>query len=215
MDFGAKQARCGVLAGVARLRHSCRVDLPDLKALQSGDAGAWDAAFRWLWPAAFGAAQAKLQPFLPGDVEDVAIEALEELIEVVMRVKTVEELKPLVASIAHHRAVSRLREHFATKRGSGQTASLEARAEEGREDAEAAADSPLASLQRKELAGFLGTLLAELKPPQGELLADFFLHGLSYEEMAKRHGLAVGSVGVYLKRGLESVRRAWERRGES
>ena len=190
------------------------VEPPDLKALQSGDAGAWDVAFQWLWPCVLAVAQAKLQPFLPGDVEDVAIESLEELVEVVMRVKTVEELKPLAASIAHHRAVSRLREHFAAKRGSGQTASLEARAEEGREDAEAAADSPLVSLERKELARVLQALLVELKPPQGELLADFFLHGLSYEEMAKKHGLAMGSVGVYLKRGLESVRRAWERRGK-
>ena len=73
------------------------MNVPDLQALQRGDAAAWDEAFRWLWPAAFGAAQAKLQPFLPGDVEDVAIEALEELVEVVTRVKTVEELKPLVA----------------------------------------------------------------------------------------------------------------------
>jgi RNA polymerase sigma factor (sigma-70 family) len=200
-------------AGTALLQPRA-VQLPDLQALARGDAEAWDAAFRWLWPAAFGAAQLKLQPFLPGDVEDVAIEALEQLVELVPQVKTVEELKPLAASIAHHRAVSRLREHFAAKRGSGQTASLEARAEEGREDAEAAADSPLASLERKELAGVLRKLLADLKPPQGELLADFFLHGLSYEEMAKKHGLAEGSVGVYLKRGLESVRRAWERRNE-
>lgn len=188
--------------------------MPDLKALQSGDAGAWDEAFQWLWPCAFAVAQAKLQPFLPGDVEDAAIEALEELIEKVREVKAVEELKPLAASIAHHRAVSRLREHFAAKRGSGQTASLEARAQEGRDDAEAADDSPLASLERKELAEVLRMLLAELKPPQGELLADFFLHGLSYEEMAKKHGLAMGSVGVYLKRGLQSVRRTWDRREE-
>jgi len=30
---------------------------PDLKALQRGDAAAWDMAFPWLWPVAFGAAQ--------------------------------------------------------------------------------------------------------------------------------------------------------------
>ena len=36
------------------------------------------------------------------------------------------------------------------------------------------------------------------------MLSDFFLHGLRYEEIARKHGLAVGSVGVYLKRGLEA-----------
>ena len=48
---------------------------PDLRALQRGESAAWDEAFAWLCPAAFGAAQAKLQPFLPGDVEDVAMQA--------------------------------------------------------------------------------------------------------------------------------------------
>jgi RNA polymerase sigma factor (sigma-70 family) len=191
------------------------VDLPNLKALQSGDAAAWDDAFRWLWPAAFGAAHVTLQPFLPADVEDAAIEALEELVEMVCDLKSVEGLKPLAASIAHHRAVSRLRQHFAAKRGSGQTESLEARQQDTGDLPEGAlVDAPLAVLEQKELSAVLRKLLAELKPPQGELLADFFLHGLSYEEMAKKHGVAIGSVGVYLKRGLQTVRRVWERRSE-
>jgi len=63
---------------------------PDLKALRLGDADAWAQAFRWLWPTAFAVAQLKLEPFLPRDIEDVAIESLEELVE---------ELKPLTASI--------------------------------------------------------------------------------------------------------------------
>ena len=47
------------------------MQLPDLNALKHGEADAWDEAFHWLWPAAFGAAKIKLQPFLPADVEDV------------------------------------------------------------------------------------------------------------------------------------------------
>ena len=57
----------------------------------------------------------------------------------------------------------------------------------------------------------LGQSLAELKPPLGEVLSDFFLHGLRYEEIAKKRGMAAGSVGVYLKRGLEAMRRIWGR----
>src|SRR5713101_84565 len=53
---------------------------------------AWDEAFRWRWPVAFAVAQLKLQPFLPQDVEDVAIEALEALVEMAREVKSVEEL---------------------------------------------------------------------------------------------------------------------------
>jgi RNA polymerase sigma factor (sigma-70 family) len=184
------------------------VDVPDLRALQRGDPDAWDEAFRWLWPAAFAVAQLKLKPFLPGDVEDVAIEALEELVEKVREVAHVEELKPLAASIAHHRAVSRLRERFAKKRGAGQTESLEALQDEDRHPPESAdGTSPVAALAQSELADLLAAVQSELKPDQRAVLGDFFIQGLSYEEIAKKRGLAMGSVGVYLKRGLEAIRK--------
>ena len=187
----------------------------NLRALQAGDADAWDAAFRWLWPVVLAVAQLKLQPFFPNEAEDVAIESLEELVPKVRAVKTVEELRPLAASIAHHRAVSLLRERFARKRGAGKTESLEAvQAESGADCPDPGADSPLAELEQRELAQRISQSLAELKPPLGEVLSDFFLHGLRYEEIARKHGLAVGSVGVYLKRGLEAIRRIWGRNGE-
>jgi DNA-directed RNA polymerase specialized sigma24 family protein len=49
----------------------------------------------------------------------------------------------------------------------------------------------------------------------GEILSDFFLRGLRYEEIANKRGVAVGSVGVYLKRGLKAMRRIWVREENS
>lgn len=185
---------------------------PNLRALQSGDKAAWDAAFDWLWPTVFAVAQLKLQPFLPDEAEDLAIEALEELVDKVQAVKSVEELKPLAASISHHRAVSRLRERFAQKRGAGKTESLDVLADEaGHTNEPASGISPLAELEQKELAERLRRSLSELKPPQGEILSDFFLMGLRYEEISKKRGVAIGSVGVCLKRGLEAMRKIWGR----
>ena len=189
---------------------------PTLLALQTGDADEWNGAIDWLWPTVFAVAQLKLQPYFPNEIEDVAIEALEELVEKVRAVKSSEELKPLAASIAHHRAVSLLRERFAKKRGEGKTESLDALTEYGETKHEpASGDSPQADLEQRELAERLGKSLAELKPPLGEILSDFFLHGLRYEEIAKKRGVAVGSVGVYLKRGLEAMRRIWGRKENS
>jgi RNA polymerase sigma factor (sigma-70 family) len=186
------------------------VNPPDLQALKLGDKSAWDAAFDWLWPTVFAVAKLKLQPFLPEEVEDMAIEALEELVAKVCSANSVEELKPLAASIAHNRAVSLLRSRFAKKRGAGKTESLDAPAGDGEAKEEpATGDSPLDSLAEKELAARLQKSLAQLKPPQGEILSDFFLYGLRYEEIGKKRGVAVGSVGVYLKRGLEVMRRIW------
>ena len=192
------------------------VNVPDLCALKTGDASAWDEAFNWVWPAVFAVAKLKLQPYFPNEVEDVAIESIEQLVEKVPEVKSVEELKPLAASIAHHRAVSLLRERFAKKRGEGKTDSLDAQADGGvNQNEPTTTDSPLADLEQKELAQRLGKSLTELKPPIGDILSDFFLHGLRYEEIARRRGVAVGSVGVYLKRGLEAMRRIWGREENS
>lgn len=188
------------------------MQLPDLIALKRGDGAEWEVAFRWLWPVVFGAARITLQPYLPDEIEDVAIEALEELVEKVRELKSPEELRPLAASIAHHRAVSHLRHRFAAKRGAGQTESLDAMGREMDHKLDSPmGDCPCAVLEQKELAVVLRELLAELKPPQGEILADFFLWNLSYQEIAKKRGVAVGSVGVYLKRGLETLRRTWKR----
>ena len=202
---------CGVACGKL-----ARVNPSEFKLLQQGDEAAWDTAFRWLWPTVFAVAQLKLQPFLPGEVEDVAIESLEELIEKVRELRSVEELKPLAASIAHNRSVSLLRERFAQKRGAGKTESLDETTDDGDVKHEPVSlDSPLDSLEAKELAGRLQQSLAALNPPLGDVLADFFLHGLRYEEIAKKRGMAVGSVGVYLKRGLDAMRRIWGGREDS
>lgn len=188
----------------------------DIKSLQCGDSAAWDEAFRWLWPTVFAVAQLKLQPYFPNEAEDVAIEALEELVDKVRTIKASEELKPLAASIAHHRAVSLLRERFAKKRGEGKTESLDDPLPDGATGHETVSDdSPLVDLEQKELAERLGKSLEELKPPLGGILSDFFLHGLRYEEIAKKRGVAVGSVGVYLKRGLEAMRRIWGKHDEN
>lgn len=191
------------------------MNLPELSALKTGDASAWDDAFSCLWPTVFAVAKLKLQPYLPNEVEDVAIESIEQLVAKIPGVESVEELKPLAASIAHHRAVSLLRERFAKKRGEGKTDSLDARPDGGVSQNEPTSGSPLDDLEQAELAQRIGKTLAELKKPIGEILSDFFLDGLRYEEIAKKRGVAVGSVGVYLKRGLEAMRRIWAREENS
>jgi RNA polymerase sigma factor (sigma-70 family) len=185
---------------------------PNLKDLCHGDADAWHEAFRWLWPTVKEVAQLKLSPFLPQDVEDVAIEALEELVKGVRTVKVGEELKPLAASIAHNRAVSLLRKHFAQKRGAGQTQSFESLKGTMEDSSEpAAAKSPLDELVQAELSGLIAQLLTDLNPEQRAILNDFYLSGLSYEQIASKHGLAIDTVGVYLKRGREASCRAIKR----
>jgi RNA polymerase sigma-70 factor, ECF subfamily len=188
----------------------------NLRALRAGDAGEWDEAFRRLWPVAYAAAQAKLRPFLPGEIEDVAIETMEALVDTVRDVAEEGDLEPLVAGIAHHRAVSLLRARFAKKRSVAVTEPIGPAPSGGQAEwADPAIDSPLAALEQKELAERLSKTLSELRPPQGPILTDLFLNGLSHEEVARKRGIPVGSVGVYRQRGLETLRRIWRCRDES
>jgi len=138
---------------------------PDLRALQAGEERAWEAAFDSLWPTAFAVAQLKLRAFFPENVEDVAIEALEEVVSKVRGLKSTEELKPLVASIAHNRAVSLLRERFARKRGAGKTESLDDHPNGAREPVDPPSEaSLLVELDQVELAALWRDLQRAREP---------------------------------------------------
>lgn len=183
------------------------LETPALQALQRHDQAAWDEAFDWLMPTALAVAHNVLASTLPGDVEDVAIEALEGIVEKVVDLDSADELKPLTACIAHHRAVSLLRERFAQKRGSGRTLSLTQAQEENDDSSDPSSpDSAFEHLAQSELAGLLTKLRENVKPDYREALKDFFLEGLSYEEIASKRGWAIGTVGVYLKRGMDAMR---------
>jgi len=182
-------------------------DLPDLSALRSGDSAAWDQLFNWLYPIALSAAGKKLYQILPGDAEDVAVEALELLVPKVQTVKVVEELRPLVASITYCLAVDRLRQHFSKKRGGGRVGSLDEDQDgEGGDGGPRSKDDPENEIRNKELAQLISGLMRNLKPQARALLSDFFLHGKPYDELSGAYGLAKNSIGVYLKRGLDAIR---------
>jgi len=121
-------------------------------------------------------------------------------------------LKPLAASIAHHRAVSRLRNRFAQKRGSGKTESLDAPTDEDRNHSEPVSEeSLLAKLDQAELACLLRDLQRNLKPEWRAVVGDYFMSAMSQREIASQRGLPIGTVGVYLRRAQEAIRKAVER----
>jgi len=148
---------------------------------------------------AFAVAELKLKPFLPGEVEDVAIETLEELVDKVREVDRVEELKPwpqASRTISPSAGCANGSPKNAA-RADGKPGSLQSGGDDPIE--QSAGMSPLAALEQMELADLLAEIQSELKADLRAVLGDFFVHGLSYEVIARKHGLAIGSVGVYLK----------------
>lgn len=181
---------------------------PDLARLKKGDRAAWNDAFRWLYPTAMVVARNKLQPYLPCDVEDVALEAMEALIDYVPKLKRAEELKPMLAAISHNKAVDHLKKMYGEKRGGGRTTSLEALTDDEKSHYEPAADgTPVDDMEQAELTEYVHKLLDQLQPRCRGVLTDFFILGLKHREIAEKQGIAIGSVGVYLGRCLESIRK--------
>ena len=179
-----------------------------LAALKKGDDEAWDEAFRRLYPAAFGAACHPLASLTPTEAEDIAMEALTLLLPKVAKMASFAEMRPLVITIASRRAISEKRRQLADKRGAGEVGSLDAMLEDETrrfEPAEQLLDG-LPSTDLRDLARLLQAALDGLEPRDAAMLREFILERQSYKEIAARHGMPMGSVGVVLARSLEKIR---------
>ncbi len=160
-------------------------------------------------PVALAGARAKLEAYFPGEVEDIALEALEELVEKKEGVTSLDHLRNLTISIAHGRAISLLRKRFSKKRGAGETVSLDESVDGDTKTLDVPSpESQLDNLNQGELAELLDRLQVNLKQDYREALNDFHLLDLSYEEIASKHGWARGTVSSYLNRGMKAIREA-------
>jgi RNA polymerase sigma factor (sigma-70 family) len=186
-------------------------DLPDLKSLVDQDSGAWQRLFDALFPVALGIVKWKLGSQLPHMVEDVAAEALSELVGKVGTVSKSESLRPLLVQIAKNKAVDELRRHYSLKGGAGRIDSIEGNAEDGALKLPSV-ESPEEELRFKELVALTAGLMEAVEPKKRALLVDFFLHEKKQSEISTKHSIPIGSIGVYLKRGLESLRKELDRR---
>ena len=180
------------------------LDLPDLKRLQDGDSYEWDKAFNWLWPTAFAVAKNKLYKS-PDEVEDIAVQSITKLIKQVPKVRKVEELKPILAKITHDECVDFIRKRVAKKRGESNVLSLD-------ELLEDVGDLiPVASVpddsNNPDLIQLIKDLTEELNPKERLVFMEFQANGLSYEEISQKHDIPKNSVGVYLKRAYEKLRK--------
>lgn len=181
--------------------------MPLLEQLAAGDPEIWNDAFRCLYPVAFEAARTRLGENFNGDCEDVAMETLSEILEKGAQVNSEQELKPLTAAIARNKATDRLRRHLAEKRGGNKVQSLDAMIEENAgELSSLPQDEFVDRLAVQELRELLTDLSAEVKKEYRIVLRDHFFDQLSYNEIAEKRKISVGSVGVYLQRGLGSLR---------
>jgi RNA polymerase sigma factor (sigma-70 family) len=183
-----------------------------LDRLESGDPDAWGEAYHKLHPVAFEAARSRLGNDFQTECEDIAVETLAEILQQGPEVDSSEGLKPLAAAIARNKAIDRLRRFLAEKRGGNKVESLDAMIESGAaEPAGTSADGFLDALTVQDLRDLLVSLSEEVKKEYRVVLRDHYLDQLSHKEIAAKRRIAVGSVGVFIERGLSAMRAAISR----
>ena len=195
------------LARFAPTGETPAVQKPNLQNLKSGASAEWDLAFQWLWPSVVAVVNGKLGEGLAADVEDVALESVEALVEKVPTVRTVDELRLLALAIARNKAVDFLRRHLAAKRDVRHNCPLDVVEANAPDELALSAELQVAEVDARELAMLLQEVLELIEPRERQWLTDFFIQGLSYAQIAEKHGIAVGSVGVLLARARNKVQK--------
>lgn len=175
---------------------------PPLASLQADEPGAWRRAFGLLWGSVLRAARRHLSD--RGEAEDAAAQALHDTRRAAGTARTWEEVGALAVVIARRRAISRSRVLGAGKRQPAALIPLD-----GSESGDAGEPPQYAALRALDVR----EILASLPPDHRELLQDYFLEGLTSDEVARKRGVPAATVRSQVMRLLARLReRQRERR---
>lgn len=149
------------------------------------------------------------------------MEVIAEVQKYVAKVTSFRELNQLAAKMTANALNDRHRQRKALKHGGGKVYSLESlEIGSGGESADSTSGDEVVTPDIKDTkciqpdeACYLGELallvrfaLSKIPPRYGDVVKDFYIVGLKQKQIAKEHGISIGSVGTYLNRGLEAMR---------
>ena len=179
----------------------------NLDQLKVGNEAAWTEAYPAFWGVALSAATHAHPNLSAEDREDIAISSIRLLMEMISKIREERELKPLLATVAHHQAISLARQKYGLKRGGGDVQSLEGVLEEHGDGALVAGClNPAELLHEAQVVALLHSALDGVKEQHRNILKDRYFQGMDYRELAAKHCLSENSIGVYLGRGLAELR---------
>ena len=182
-----------------------------LDQLRSGDEQAWEEAFKCLYGKAFNYLKATIVLLKHEDLEEAAQDVVIEIVEkYVAKAESFEELKRLVIAIAKHKVVDLIRKQNAVKRGKKITIRIDDLNLEGDDEKEEKAfkstgPTPEESTDHAERAYLIKIALEQIPVKYANILQDYYFHGLTHKEIAKKRGLKIGTIGVYITRGMEAL----------
>ena len=183
-------------------RATILVDI-DIAQLKTGDRPAWERAFEILYTIGLSVCCASAPDLNHHDREDVAVESVTQVVDYVEQAGSFEECKRLVVTIVKNRLLDRFRQRSTQKHGAGRVESLEQ--QEGFDAPDPGQQTPDVHVSNGELASMLATGLRQIPEQYRKVVEDFYLKRLTQQEIAERQGFKLGSIGVYLDRGLKAL----------
>lgn len=184
-----------------------------LNDLKKHDHDSWSEAFPILWKIAFRCANSASLNLSIEEAKDVAAQAMSDISSCVEKVDSYNGLKALTASISRRKAISFLRKKTAEKRGDANTQSINAINSDGEEfvlQIPANDSDPASDMQVADLIIFVRIFVKTLDGKVGEVIVCVFIEGLSYKEVSDKLNIPVSTVGVYLSRGIQRLRKKIE-----
>ena len=143
------------------------------------------------------------------DVEDATQEALRRVIEGLGGLRAGEPLRPWAFGVARHVALDGLRARRRAQLRAGEAVDdvLERVAADG--------PDPETTAATEQRLGTVQAALAQLPEGTRQALLLFHGEGLSYQQIAERLGLPLGTVATWITRGRQSLAESCQPRGRS
>ena len=176
------------------------IDFLDLCALKARNVKAWRAAWPCFWPIALHAARHPDAGLVRWEAEDVASDAIQELILRIDSVSSLHHAAALLATIAYSRAIDLARRKSAAKRRLPPP-----------EDFVSANNSVSDDLERAERLIRLHQALEVLDADAKLLVMEKFCEELPYKQLSIRHNIPIDTVGTRIYRALLKVRAALQK----
>ena len=165
----------------------------------------WNRAFEVLYAISLSVCCSSAPDLNHHEQEDVAVESIKQVVDYVEKVNSFEECKRLIVTISKNRLLDRFRQRASQKHGAGLVESLEQH--EGFDAQDLDQEQPDATVTIGEMALLLAEALKQVPEQYRKVVEDFYLKGHTQQEIADRHGLKIGSIGVYLDRGLKALKK--------
>jgi len=160
----------------------------------------WEQNWSLLYATAKETAAQCLSSNFGQDIEEVAVESIEALIEARHTDLEITVARRRLVCITRRKAVDHVRYHQAQKRDVGKVTSVDSEAAGTMEPITSGSLTPLEALLLAEDGKLPGELISDLPEKRRGVLVSAFYRGLSYQEVAEKFGYHTNLIGGEISR---------------